>query len=67
MITLTINGEEKQLEEQCSLTALLQSLAIDPDMVVIEYNKTVVMKDKFDQLVCQDNDQIEIAQFMGGG
>lgn len=67
MITLTVNGEKKEVDRGCTLSGLIGMLGIDPDAVVIEYNRLIIGKEKLDQTICQDNDQIEIAQFMGGG
>ncbi len=67
MTTIVLNGEEKKVDQDFSLQDLLASLSLDPGLVVVEVNGEIVPKAQFTQTCCQDQDKIEIAQFMGGG
>lgn len=67
MITITINGEQKNFESSLSVAEVLEQLAVDPEMVVIEHNRTIINRQDFDKTMCQDNDKLEIVRFMGGG
>ncbi len=67
MTTIVLNGEEKTVDQGLTLDGLLKNLALDPGLVVVEVNRQIIPKARFAQTPCQDQDQIEIAHFMGGG
>lgn len=62
-----INGQLKELDPGKSLADLLASLSIPKEKVVIERNLEIVPKNKLDETVIQDQDEIEIVHFVGGG
>jgi thiamine biosynthesis protein ThiS len=63
-----VNGEERALAAGSTLGDLLRSLGLDPRMVVIEHNRTI-LRDRaaFDSLALSTGDAIEIVHFVGGG
>jgi len=68
MITLTVNGAARELERNSTIAGLLGSLAIDPRLVVVEHNRTI-LRDKaaYASHELEDGDVIEIVHFVGGG
>jgi len=64
---VTINGQNEELEDAISVTALLARRKIEPIRVAVEINEDVVPRKDFDETVIQDGDQIEIVTFVGGG
>lgn len=68
MITLTVNGAARELERNSTVAGLLGSLAIDPRLVVVEHNRTI-LRDKaaYASYELEDGDVIEIVHFVGGG
>lgn len=67
LINVTLNGEKKKLGAGLSLQALLDSLSIQKEKVVIEHNLEIIPKDEFQNKIIRENDQIEIVHFVGGG
>ena len=67
MITVTVNGESREMPADLTLTGLLAHLGIDPRMVVVEHNRIIVRRTRLDVVGVGDGDQIEIVQFVGGG
>ncbi len=67
-IGVLVNGEERQLPAGTTLGDLLRSLALDPRMVVVEHNRTI-LRDRagYDALVLAAGDALEIVHFVGGG
>ena len=63
-----VNGEERVLATGSTLGDLLRSLELDPRMVVIEHNRTI-LRDRaaFDSFALSTGDAIEIVHFVGGG
>jgi thiamine biosynthesis protein ThiS len=62
-----INGEERQVDNGLSLTALLESLQIRPGRVVVERNREIVPRDNYSATLIDDGDILEIVHFVGGG
>jgi thiamine biosynthesis protein ThiS len=63
-----VNGEERVLAAGSTLGDLLRSLELDPRMVVVEHNRTI-LRDRaaFDSLALSTGDALEIVHFVGGG
>jgi len=64
---IKINGEERQIDDGLTLTALLESLQIRPGRVVVERNRDIVPRDSYDATAINDGDTLEIVHFVGGG
>jgi thiamine biosynthesis protein ThiS len=68
MITLTVNGAHRELERNSTLAGLLGTLRIDPRLVVVEHNRTILRdRDAYSSLGLSDGDILEIVHFVGGG
>lgn len=67
MITITLNGERREVPEGLDLAGLLMHLALDPRMVVVEHNRAIVRKGKLDGVRVGAGDEIELVHFVGGG
>jgi len=66
-MTITLNGDPREIPGPLSVTALLEQLEIDSRRVAVELNLTVVKKTAYDSAVIKDGDEIEIVNFVGGG
>lgn len=66
-ISLIINGEERQAAEAISVAGLLADLDLMVERVAVEYNRRVLVRDEFSQVILADGDQLEIVTFVGGG
>ncbi len=66
-MTLTVNGEKRDVEAGMSLTGLLESLGLDPAKVAIEHNLAIAPRSRFSATMLSPGDRIEIVQFVGGG
>jgi len=50
------------------VAGLLGSLSIDPRLVVVEHNRSILRdRDSFGSLQLNDGDVVEIVHFVGGG
>jgi thiamine biosynthesis protein ThiS len=67
MITLKINGTDRQVPAGLTLATLLDHLELDPRMVVVEQNRTIVRKNAIADAKVAAGDEIEIVHFVGGG
>ena len=62
-----INGEEKEIADGLSLSALLEALQIRPARVVVERNRSIVPRDAYGATWLAEGDALEIVHFVGGG
>ena len=62
-----INGEDREIDDGLTLTALLESLQIRPGRVVVERNRDIVPRDSYSATLITDGDKLEIVHFVGGG
>ena len=67
-IALTVNGERRETAEGTTLAALLDALALDPRMIVVERNREI-LRDRaaYDALALEGGDELELVHFVGGG
>ncbi len=65
---LVINGEEKHIDKQVTITKLLEIQNVKmPEMVSVELNGEILDRQDFDRIMVKENDEIEFLYFMGGG
>ena len=62
-----MNGEPYELAGPLSITALLTGLGIDPRRVAVEHNQIVVRRGAYETTRIEDQDEVEIVNFVGGG
>jgi sulfur carrier protein len=63
-----VNGAPRELAGNSTLAGLLGSLGIDPRLVVVEHNRSVLRdRDTYGSLGLSSGDVIEIVHFVGGG
>lgn len=66
-MTVTVNGEARQIENGITVAALLESLRIEPARVAVEVNLHIVKKADYPGYMIHEGDNIEIVSFVGGG
>lgn len=66
-IKLKVNGETRKIPRGASVASLLEALSIDPRGVVVEVNQDILPRDFFRQRLLEEDDEIEIVHFVGGG
>ena len=63
---IKINGKSEETQANTVL-ALLQVKDIEPQMVSVELNSTIVDREAYSATPLKDGDTIELLFFMGGG
>lgn len=66
-IRIRLNGKERELDAGHTLTTLLGSLELHPRMVVVELNREIVDRERYDEVGVTEGDTIELVHFVGGG
>ena len=67
MISLTINGRGVELAAPMTIRELLASKGLRSQIVVVEHNREIVPRERYDDVVVGADDDIEIVQMMAGG
>ncbi|MCU6796164.1 MULTISPECIES: sulfur carrier protein ThiS [Paenibacillus] len=64
---LTINGEEREVEQLSTVAELLTLFKLEQKILVIELNRDIVDRDAYANTPLQEGDKLEIVHFVGGG
>lgn len=65
---LTVNGAPRTAESGETVGGLLAGLGLDPRMIVVERNGTILRRrDEFGTLALAEGDVLELVHFVGGG
>jgi thiamine biosynthesis protein ThiS len=64
---IRLNGETRSFPLEATLLDLLSALALDPERVAIELNRSIVKRDQWALARFESGSEIEIVQFVGGG
>jgi len=65
-MTITVNGESRDLPEGETVRSLVARYNLTPEKVAIELNRRLLRSEKYDTLL-KGGDEIEIVTFVGGG
>lgn len=66
-ITLVVNGEERNVPEGATISDLLAALDLAAGMIVVEHNRTIVERGRYEDVVLREGDRLELVHFVGGG
>ncbi len=66
-MNVKINGKQELLEEAGNLFNLVEKRRLNAERIVIEHNYKVVPREKWPAVMLNENDNIEIVSFVGGG
>jgi sulfur carrier protein len=67
ILHLKVNGRDIQVTGGITVAMLLEQKGLNPATVVVEYNRAIVRKDEWRDIVLQSGDCLEIVSFVGGG
>ena len=66
-IKIKVNGKKLVFDHNASVDKLTKKLKIPLNKVAIELNKKILNKKKINKIKLNNNDNIEIVHFIGGG
>jgi len=66
-VTVTINGDRREIPDGLSVAAMLDHLNMTRDRVALERNLEILPRAQWDATQVQPNDSFEIVHFVGGG
>ena len=66
-IRVHLNGEDRDVPAGVSVRGLLESLDIEPDVVVVERNREILPRGRYADVAVLEGDTLEVVHFVGGG
>ena len=66
-MTLIINGETKEFDDSSTLQDIITNLQIENKVMAAAVNLNIVKKDEWSTYIPQNDDKLELLQFVGGG
>ena len=66
-VNITVNGEPRDVAGGITVTSLLESLGLHPRLIVVEYNRDILPRERFGETEVRAGDNFELVHFVGGG
>lgn len=66
-VSVLLNGEERHIPQDVSVTGLLEHLKMKPQGIAIEINREIVPRSAFETRRIGEGDTIEVLRMVGGG
>jgi thiamine biosynthesis protein ThiS len=66
-IEVRINGDDRMIPTDLSVAGLLEWLDLNPALVVVELNREILDRGRYDEVFLVENDNLELVHFVGGG
>ena len=67
MVSITINGEARDIPPEINLDHLLELFSLPRQRVAIELNNGVVRRSDWPETLVREGDKVEIVHLVGGG
>ncbi len=64
---IQVNGEPREVAEQTTVRALLETLGLGAVPVAVERNKDLVPRAQHEATRLHEGDELEVVHFVGGG
>ena len=64
---IRVNGEERSVPAGMTVSALLAQLAMEPDRVAVELDRSIVRRPRWESTELRPGAVLEIVQLVGGG
>ena len=66
-IEVQVNGRGREIPDGLSIRGLLEWLGLNPALVVVELNREILDRARYDETFAGEKDVIELVHFVGGG
>jgi thiamine biosynthesis protein ThiS len=66
-VRIQLNGQDSEVAAETSVQELITKLELTPQRVAVELNHQVIRRQEWDSTKLQEDDQVEIVHFVGGG
>lgn len=66
-LAITVNGDARRITAGTTVADFLGEYDLDPEVVVVERNGTILPRDRFATTSIEPDDRLEIVHLVGGG
>lgn len=66
-IHVRLNGRDRSIRAGMSVRELLESLDLNPGLVVVERNREILDRERYGDVEVREGDTLELVHFVGGG
>ena len=66
-IRVELNGKEREVRAGLTVRGLLETLELEPGLVVVERNREILARARYHEVAVRDGDRLELVHFVGGG
>ena len=66
-IRVELNGKERDVSAGLTVSDLLDTLDLEPRLVVVERNREILDREVYSEVVVEKGDTLELVHFVGGG
>ncbi len=67
VMTIRLNGREREVARDITVSDLLAELGLSSGMVVVERNREILARDSHPTVRLGEGDRVELVHFVGGG
>lgn len=67
VVTLTVNGKQREIDGPTSLLGFLEANKIEPRLIAIEYNGEIIKRERWGEITIDAGDKLEIVHMVAGG
>ncbi len=64
---IRLNGKVREVAEGITVRRLLDELGLHPMRVAVQQNQDIIKRDRYNEVVLQPGDAVEILTIMAGG
>jgi len=62
-----VNGKDREVPRGITVLGLLESLELNPSLVVVEHNREILDRGHYGETLVEEGDVLELVHFVGGG
>jgi thiamine biosynthesis protein ThiS len=66
-VRVRVNGDERAFASGTSIAALLALLGVSTPRVAVERNREIVSRAAYESTLLEEEDELEVVEFVGGG
>lgn len=66
-IEVRLNGKLRRVAAGLTVTGLIESLDLNPALVVVELNREILSRSQYPEAPVGEGDTVELVHFVGGG
>jgi len=66
-IAVRVNGRDREVPSGLTVHGLLEHLELEPGLVVVERNRAILDRERYDEVEVREGDTLELVHFVGGG